>query len=773
MITDIELTNFRRHASSRITCTPGEQIIAIGGSNGAGKSTIFEAVEVALFGETRKGSYIDRVVRRGAELEGMEVAVGFTIGEETYRVVRRRDGKASSALLQANGITLVEGVRAVEKAVQEVIGTDALGWRLATYARQKELDALTKLGDKARETQISRLLRLDALSRAGAAARSTFRAARDVVDALGVEDPDAIKRDIEAATEQLLAMQASEADAEKTIAELQARIADAAETDRFFNEANLQRERAAGRLAEIEATVSRLTSERSKLTDSLEDLPEGTDNIDDLTRQGHELDLSIQRAETRRRENQLRISVTAQLEEVEARIKVLDEGDAEFGDAATLDELIKSAEKTREHLSSNVDELIARRESLLDEHASLRATATSASESAALADELAGVCDRCGQDVDQTTREHLVATRQSEADRANEELRAAHEAGSAVSSKLVKARADLDACSLQAEKLEQQRSDAAGRAGERSALTRQRNNFVAQLGRLSEHADDLDQLLEQRGRVAAQAGIAEAYEERRAQQVKTQERIAALGKEILDQEKLRDDAAAAVERLGPDKALSEAVAALRIAEEQHRNELSLLGDLKAASAAAQERVTAHQQRYDDVSQRGAVRQRHMDRALAAEGAGRLLADVSQHLSAQVKPSLEGAVSDLLAQLSDGRFTSLTLGSNYECLVDDGGASRKVEDLSGGEGDLVALAFRLGLSELVAARSGGGLGVLVLDEVLGSQDHERRQTIMSTLRGLRGRYQQIWSISHVGGVEDAADRVINVDVDDDGIAHLDG
>src|SRR5690606_31224514 len=123
-------------------------------------------------------------------------------------------------------------------------------------------------------------------------------------------------------------------------------------------------------------------------------------------------------------------------------------------------------------------------------------------------------------------------------------------------------------------------------------------------------------------------------------------------------------------------------------------------------------------------------------------------------SVSVRPALEGAVADLLSRMSDGRFSSVKIGKDYTCDVLDDGAYRNIGDLSGGEQDLVALALRLGLANVLADRQGGvGPGFLILDEVFGSQDTTRRQSIMTALRALRQTYGQIWCISHVPGLDD--------------------
>ena len=139
----------------------------------------------------------------------------------------------------------------------------------------------------------------------------------------------------------------------------------------------------------------------------------------------------------------------------------------------------------------------------------------------------------------------------------------------------------------------------------------------------------------------------------------------------------------------------------------------------------------------------------------------------------LRPQLETAATSLLARLSEGRFPAVSVTSDYDVRVSDDGAFRSLGDLSGGECDLVALAVRLALAQVVADRRGtDALGLLVLDEVFGSQDASRRQSILVALRELRQIYGQIFLISHVGGLEDAADRVVDLSLDEQRVSHAD-
>jgi len=69
---------------------------------------------------------------------------------------------------------------------------------------------------------------------------------------------------------------------------------------------------------------------------------------------------------------------------------------------------------------------------------------------------------------------------------------------------------------------------------------------------------------------------------------------------------------------------------------------------------------------------------------------------------------------------------------------------------------INLALRLGISEVIARRSGykGKIETLIIDEGLSALDEEGRQATFEILRQLRQRFSKILVISHLDDVKDA-------------------
>ncbi|MDZ7630844.1 MAG: hypothetical protein U5K74_05665 [Gemmatimonadaceae bacterium] len=54
---------------------------------------------------------------------------------------------------------------------------------------------------------------------------------------------------------------------------------------------------------------------------------------------------------------------------------------------------------------------------------------------------------------------------------------------------------------------------------------------------------------------------------------------------------------------------------------------------------------------------------------------------------------------------------------------------------------------------------------MLDEVFGSLDDQRRANVVELLRRLQDRFEQVIVITHIDGVRDGLDRVLEVSIDE--------
>jgi len=267
----------------------------------------------------------------------------------------------------------------------------------------------------------------------------------------------------------------------------------------------------------------------------------------------------------------------------------------------------------------------------------------------------------------------------------------------------------------------------------------------------------LRELRELERRASRLEPAAEARPQRERELAAAEARVEALRTRLAEIEKRRADLAFREEAFRDLAALVE-----RAAAEQRQAELRLVelrGVLQSAEQALEAAVRAEAE-YQ--ARREALRAieaelRHHEELDAALG------ELRTELNARLRPELSEIASAFLSELTDGRYTQLEIDEKYDVLVLDEGEEKPV--ISGGEEDIVNLVLRLAISQMIAERSGHPLSVLILDEVLGSLDVERRDNVIQLLHRLENRYEQVILITHIESVRESLDQVIRVEYDE--------
>ena len=133
IISKLEMKNFKSHKNT--SCNFDRGITLVFGQNGAGKSSIFEAINYALF-----GGRADNFIRH--ESKSMKVSMQFNSGGIEYRIERNRTEKSSAARLYRldSGSEKIEssGSQNVKEDLENKLGFDGTLFRNAVYVRQGE-----------------------------------------------------------------------------------------------------------------------------------------------------------------------------------------------------------------------------------------------------------------------------------------------------------------------------------------------------------------------------------------------------------------------------------------------------------------------------------------------------------------------------------------------------------------------------------------------------------------------------------------------------------
>jgi exonuclease SbcC len=197
----------------------GLHTACICGENGAGKSSLLEAIAWAIWGKSRAATE-DDVIHVGE----METQVDFIFHnqQQIYRVIRRRvRGQSSSLELQVetpNGFRALtgKGVRATQQLLLDAIKLDYDTFINSAYLRQGRADEFMLKSPKERKQILADLLKLDRYDELSEKAKDTANQAKGQAEFL--------KQSLDAISEQLQqgeTLNRQVVEAETAIAQLQ------------------------------------------------------------------------------------------------------------------------------------------------------------------------------------------------------------------------------------------------------------------------------------------------------------------------------------------------------------------------------------------------------------------------------------------------------------------------------------------------------------------------------------------------------------------------
>src|SRR6266516_2026401 len=168
----LEANNFKGLHSVTLAF-PERGTVLIEGHNEAGKSTLFEAVYVGLYGKPLVGE--DAVARRDEVIQHGQsqttVRLIFNIGQQELTIERIFErGKSQQAILtiQRPGVQpeVINRVRSVDERILKELGNlDGDSLRNSCFVEQKELGRIEVLSLAQREQAIQKLLGLERLTK--------------------------------------------------------------------------------------------------------------------------------------------------------------------------------------------------------------------------------------------------------------------------------------------------------------------------------------------------------------------------------------------------------------------------------------------------------------------------------------------------------------------------------------------------------------------------------------------------------------------------------
>jgi len=128
---------------------------------------------------------------------------------------------------------------------------------------------------------------------------------------------------------------------------------------------------------------------------------------------------------------------------------------------------------------------------------------------------------------------------------------------------------------------------------------------------------------------------------------------------------------------------------------------------------------------------------------------KIVAEYIVYLMQVVRSRIEADVGRILGEITSGRYDRVLIDEDFNLLIRDIDNDYPVERFSGGEQDNIAVALRIALSRYLAHLNRVCENTfLIFDEIFGSQDEERRNSLLLALRSQESYFPQILLISHI-------------------------
>lgn len=798
MIDRLYCENFRSIEKADLTFDDGVTVII--GKNGSGKSTLIEAILWVLYAKQNKGSNKEDLKRDNApEDEGVLVSLDFTTRDAHYRVRRQLSKRNNAAATlyryddeqwadlqkrdpaDANddlGVLIATGASATTKEIPSILGVDYEGFKASFVAQQKELDSFAGLAPENRKRFFLGLLGYDPLDKMKKTAKGTLDQTTNFIAGLKMQNMDAaqISKDIEATNKDLATIQKRIANGQKSVDGAKAK-ADKARAD--YSEIQVLSERYStfqGDITKLEQEKSQIQARISELAAAIEESKSKTAGFDPNVSISDQLHEAKEKSDKAQRYREKLAEMQRMEQPMREKLEAITQDDVEI---ARLTEATKTKPNVDDPMKK-VAQLESRRNELYNKVQDLKSSESRISgliESAERGD--VAKCPTCGSSV--SSDEGKAHLRQ-ELDEIRTQIESVTQEG-------FKCKDEIETAK---HKEELARRAAATYDNDVHKLTELRSNKNAAQAAY----DDLAKQVKEK---EEEAKALEQFKLSDKEKISLDERIIELTQLKAREDEMRKISTQMVkdeqELASKNERLSDIISDLAEKTSFIKSNKTKVEGLDKKKEKADEADSTYE-RYQDAlmklrGQEGALNAKlEADKGNLeiAEKREKEIADLNQqkedqnaavmvietlrkNLPEKIAPRLSEIASNLLSIATNGKYSMLEINDDYNIWVQTDSCMRVLDQMSGGEKDIITLCVRIAVSQILLEASGMGKQTMILDEIFGALDDERRMSTVQALRNIRNVIPRILCITHIDEIKDISTCTYLVEKSADGASHV--
>jgi len=290
--------------------------------------------------------------------------------------------------------------------------------------------------------------------------------------------------------------------------------------------------------------------------------------------------------------------------------------------------------------------------------------------------------------------------------------------------------------------------------------------FNSKKKELSENIKLLD--IRNSNKLSAEAALKElGIEHRKNEKVQTEEKIEKIKDEITIQEKTFQNAQSQQKKIDFDEKKYEDIQKERDnAETKLRSALEDFERYKAIVIQAEENLRGLKINLEDCIKKKSEIKKDERLLFLLKTLEEWLKNFRNTIAGRIAPILQNRTGERLNQITNSKYNLVHIDGSYNIQIMHEGELLPLERFSGGEKDAFNLAFRLSISDVITdMQDAEKMGIVVLDEVLGSQDEDRQRSILQSLNKLSSSRNigQILMVTHIESIKNQLKHVWDVNL----------
>ena len=790
----LHLQNFKQYKDLQLNFQEG--LVGILGKNGAGKSSIFEAILLCFFGSTNTDKEFYKTSWAESKSK-VALQLTFEVGTKEYVVIREFRGKAlthHATLHDHHQEQIATGAKPVTDEVSNIIGMDKDAFTRSIFSGQKELGILSNTKGEERKRMVRKMIGLDNL---------------DAIQKLIRGDKNDLKKQISGQSDLLLPAE--------ELKELQKTIKSTEKENKKSEQFVEKRHKALTKVKEEYQkaktafdTQLALSKEHNELNRSLDQFENAVRNLQEQEVQKKEEIAALKILQKNQKENapavknflkqKATLEQLAQQRKQFAKKKMLTEKKISYekrieevkADIQKVEKKMKGKESLPKQLEKEQKELTAHKDKLENyqnaltklrgEQAGIQSKINEREERFKKIQDLGkeAECPTCFQPLKDSYDQTLTHLQKEIEQYQKQTLQK-------IQDRLKKGEA-LEKTEKQAIEKAQQ---SVNQLQTNIQLLQQQNNQLQQqkeaLQKGQELVKDIEEQINLLGKITFDESQYEQIEnelkkfeptylqyqinEDKIIQIPTQEetlkqfqvRIKNGNEKIKEQKTLIKKLPFSDEKYLKAKTEQEKKENERdVAQEQLQEAQQTHQQLISSLKEHQQELNNHNRILETIS----GNQTEFDQLEELDG---LFKAFKTYILDRIKPTITQHAGTLFERITKGRYESILVDDNFEFHIFENGQAYPITRFSGGEIDLANLCLRIGISKAIAELSGSteSLTFLGFDEIFGSQDTERREEIMLAFEVLKEQYRQIYIITHTELVKEYFSNILQIRKGDNG------